>query len=59
MLTFALDAPQGVQRRGQEALALIESLSSVQEAPLEDAEADVATDPVDTPDNAAEEAGND
>ena len=59
LLTFALDAPQGVQRRGQEALALIESLSSVQEAPLEDAEADVATDPVDTPDNAAEEAGND
>lgn len=59
LLTFSLDAPQGVQRRGQEALALIASLSSVEEAPLEDAETEAAAEPEDSPDNAAEEAGND
>ncbi|MBO6728283.1 MAG: tetratricopeptide repeat protein [Maricaulis sp.] len=59
LLAFSLDAPQGVQRRGQEALALIASLTSVQEEPLDDTNAAGPTATEDTPDNAAEEAGND
>ena len=56
LLAFSLDAPQGVARRGQEALALIASLSAVEEA---EALPEPVTEPETTPDNAAEEAGND